>query len=318
MVARYSNGTFGRVRHTKDVIFDMNVNFHSVDNNDLPSEQEFNNIPALQLVADADNADTFRRQLILPPALAVASTPDIPDPELPPDTDIPLPDPFIPEAPDLHNEIGSTYDEVGNMLYWYKIQHKDGDMKLLMVETMHHDCMKQMLYMEVRDQCVSSSYDKAIPIPMWKTAICIELEKFKKHNCLLLMHFDGQHLVPMKWIFSIETDGTYKDCLVGRGDLMIPWVDFNSKEVYCGNISVYGIELVLLLADSHKLLIRGGDLVRAYLATRANKDYPVYIKKPQRLEMDVPAGYCIQAVGNLYGFPPAGQNFSIEFDKCVK
>ena len=29
-------------------------------------------------------------------------------------------------------------------------------------------------------------------------------------------------------------------------------------------------------------------------------------------------GYCIQAVGNLYGFPPAGQNFSIEFDKCVK
>ena len=25
---------------------------------------------------------------------------------------------------------------------------------------------------------------------------------------------------------------------------------------------------------------------------------------------------CIQAVGNLYGFPPAGQNFSKEFDKC--
>ena len=27
---------------------------------------------------------------------------------------------------------------------------------------------------------------------------------------------------------------------------------------------------------------------------------------------------CIQAVGNLYGFPPAGQKFRIEFDKCVK
>lgn len=26
---------------------------------------------------------------------------------------------------------------------------------------------------------------------------------------------------------------------------------------------------------------------------------------------------CIQAIGNLYGFPPAGQNFSKEFDKCV-
>ena len=99
---------------------------------------------------------------------------------------------------------------------------------------------------------------------------------------------------------------------------MIPWVDFNPKEVYCGNISACGIKLVLSLAASHKLLMRGGDLVGAYLVTRANKDYPVYIKTPQGLELDGPAGYCIQAVGNLYGFPPAGQNFSIEFDKCVK
>ena len=139
MVAQYSNGTFARVRHTKDVIFDMNVNFHSVDDNNFPSEQEFNNIPTL--VADADNADALRRQLILPPALPVAPTTNIPDLEPPPDTDISIPDPFIPEALDPHNEIGSTYDEVGNILYWYNIQHKDGDMKLVMVETMHHDCM---------------------------------------------------------------------------------------------------------------------------------------------------------------------------------
>ena len=126
----------------------MNLNLYSVDDNDLPSEQEFNSIPALELVADADNADALRRQLILPPALPVAPTPDIPDPEAPPDTDIPLPDPFIPEAPAPYNEIGSTYDEVGNILYSYNIQHKDGDKKLVMVETMHHDCMKQMLYTE--------------------------------------------------------------------------------------------------------------------------------------------------------------------------
>ena len=129
----------------------MNVNFHSVYDNGLPSEQEFDNIPALELVADADNADALRRQLILPPALPVAPTTDTPDPEPPPDIDIPLPDPFIPETPDPHNEIGSTYDEVGNILYWYNIQQKDGDMKLVMVETMHYSCMKQMLYMEVRD-----------------------------------------------------------------------------------------------------------------------------------------------------------------------
>ena len=41
-------------------------------------------------------------------------------------------------------------------------------MKLVMVETTHHSCMKQMLYMEVIDPRVPSSYDKAILIPMWK------------------------------------------------------------------------------------------------------------------------------------------------------
>ena len=59
VVARYSNGTYGNVRRKKDAIFDMNVNFHSVDDNDLPSEQEFNSIPALELVPDVNNADAL-------------------------------------------------------------------------------------------------------------------------------------------------------------------------------------------------------------------------------------------------------------------
>ena len=54
----------------------------------------------------------------------------------------------------------------------------------------------------------------------------------------------------------------------------------------------------------------------AYLVTRANPNYPVYIKTPQGY--NVSENMCIQAVGNLYGFPPAGQTFSLEFDKCVK
>ena len=49
--------------------------------------------------------------------------------------------------------------------------------------------------------------------------------------------------------------------------------------------------------------------------TRANKDCPVYIKTPKGTEVE--EGYCIQAVGNLYGFSSADQNFSIEVDKCV-
>jgi hypothetical protein len=62
--------------------------------------------------------------------------------------------------------------------------------------------------------------------------------------------------------------------------------------------------------------MKGGNLEGAYLVTRANPNYPMYIKTPQGYS--IPDKMCIQAVGNLYGFPPAGQNFSIEFDKCVK
>ena len=91
-------------------------------------------------------------------------------------------------------------------------------MKLVMVETMHHDCMKQMLYMEVRDPRVPSSYDKGHPYFHVERS---HLEKFKKkHNCLLLMHFDGQHLVSMKWIFLIKTDGTYKARLCRPHDIL--------------------------------------------------------------------------------------------------
>jgi hypothetical protein len=63
------------------------------------------------------------------------------------------------------------------------------------------------------------------------------------------------------------------------------------------------------------LVMRGGDLVGAHLITRANPGFPVYIKTPQGYQGR--PGFVIQAIGNLYGFPPAGQNFSIEFDKCL-
>ena len=62
--------------------------------------------------------------------------------------------------------------------------------------------------------------------------------------------------------------------------------------------------------DSVQIEMWRGDLVDA---TRVWPEYPVYIKISQ--------GCTIQDTSNLYGFPPAGQNFSIEYDyyvtKCV-
>ena len=68
VVAKYANGTYGRVRITKDVIFYMNISFRSELESDLPTEADFHSIPSLELAADEDNADALRRQLILAPA----------------------------------------------------------------------------------------------------------------------------------------------------------------------------------------------------------------------------------------------------------
>ena len=61
VVAKYANGTYGRVRITKDVIFDLTINFKSDLEKDLPTQGEFNSIPSLELVHDQDNADALRR-----------------------------------------------------------------------------------------------------------------------------------------------------------------------------------------------------------------------------------------------------------------
>ena len=91
----------------------------------------------------------------------------------------------------------------------------------------HWNFIKRLCFMTIKDPCIPKSYEEAMTISEWRKAIETELEKLRTHNCLIMATYDGQHLVPMKWIFSIKTDGTYEARLVGRGDLMLPRIDFN-------------------------------------------------------------------------------------------
>ena len=113
--------------------------------------------------------------------------------------------------------------------------------------------------------------------PEWSAAIDKELTKFEKNLCLQIVPYNGQHQVPMMRIFNIKTDGTKKARLVGRGDLMIPGIDFD----HCGNVTACSIKICVTIAAKYKLDMKGGDLEGAYLVTRANPDYPVYNKTPQ-------------------------------------
>lgn len=201
---------------------------------------------------------------------------------------------------------------MGNPLYWYQLADHDPVHMIAMIQAYHH-----LLAMPAFDKSVPRTFLKAMKNPTWRAAILLEIGKFSKNDCFVTVPYEGQHLVPMMWLFTIKTDGTYKARLVGRGDLMIPGVDYDPDAVYCGNVSACSIKMCLAIAAKYKLTMRGGDLEGAYLVTRANAAYPVFIKTPQGYEEYVPEGHCIQAVGNLYGFPPAGQNFSKEFDKVI-
>ena len=221
---------------------------------------------------------------------------------------IPIPDP---DAPPVGINTPVVTPEEGDMIYWYSTSVRNHEYNLSVIETSH------FLQLGIPiDPHVPKTFWKAMAIPEWKVAIDTELRKFETNACLEFVPFTGQHLVPMMWLFNIKNDGTRKARLVGRGDMMIPLVDFDPDAVYCGNVSACSIKIAVTIAAAYCLVMRGGDLVGAYLITRANPAFPVYITGT--LAYQVPEGFCIQAVGNLYGFPPAGQNFSKEFDKCLR
>ena len=55
--------------------------------------------------------------------------------------------------------------------------------------------------------------------------------------------------------------------------------------------------MTLSIAAAYGLVMKGGDLIGAYLIIRANVNFPVHIKTPQGYTY--PPGFCFQAVGNL-------------------
>jgi hypothetical protein len=311
-------GHYLKHKDSKNVIFDPTINFSVYTEDEEPFDREF------------DNTDHYVPFLQRTNAPIILQGPDAtPNINTENETHVPIsPERIIfedakkksltsvleeeqKETEENLNEYHPPYEEEdGTPVYWYHYYVRNTEYPLIMCETQNFNKMKIG-----NNPNVPQNYYKAMRYPEWREAIDKELTKFEKNLCLEIVPYNKQHLVPMMWTFVIKSDGTKKARLVGRGDLMLPYVDFDPYAVYCGNVTASSIKICITIAAKYKLFMKGGDLEGAYLVTRANPNYPVYIKTPQGYS--VPKGMCIQAVGNLYGFPPAGQNFSIEFDKCV-
>lgn len=371
-------GGYGRIKSSKDVIFDNSIDYETRITNEEPYDREFinpdtyipyamrNNVPEIYRGPDAiipvpeeiieNNTPTRsnetlaernllrnRNKNIIKNQQNISATKINKNKKsiVKPNTKLPNPEsndsgeksPVTTDNSETENYSNGKNDETNDQIndydkntneetqynnsndlavYWYNYHIKNDTYPIIMCETQH----KMYALTPIRDPNVPRTFDQAMRIPCWKEAINKELTKFEENSCLTYVEYNGQHLVPMMWLFNIKTDGTHKARLVGRGDLMKAYIDFDPDAVYCGNVSSCSIKMCIAIAAKYKLEIRGGDLVGAYLVTRSSDKYHVYIQTPQGYT--IPNGMCIQAIGNLYGFPPAGQNFSIEFDKCVK
>ena len=307
---------YSRHKDSKDVIFDPTINFSVYTDNEEPYDREFVNTDHYIPFLERGNAPATLQGPAATPNLPDASdiyTPITPQRSI---TEYIPENKSMPQQNEDTEENFNTYNipfenENGSPVYWYQLHVRNQEYPLTMCEIQHFDKIKI-----VKDPNVPQNFYKAIKHPVWAAAIDKELCKFEKNMCLQIVPYNGQHMVPMMWTFVIKTDGTKKARLVGRGDLMIPNIDFDPNAVYCGNVTSCSIKMCVTIAAKYKLEMMGGDLEGAYLVTRANPDYPVFIKTPQGY--NIPKGMCMQAIGNLYGFPPAGQNFSIEFDKYLK
>ena len=138
--------------------------------------------------------------------------------------------PRIPDSAPIHpaNTVDSTGAntpivswETEDTVYWCAIQATHPEQLMTVVETSHYDQIKTL-----PDAGVPKSFWKAMKDPRWAKAIDTELTKFEVNSCFNIVPFTGQHLVTMMWLFSVKNDGTKKARLVGRGDKMIPSVDF--------------------------------------------------------------------------------------------
>ena len=89
----------------------------------------------------------------------------------------------------------------------------------------------------------------------------------------------------------------------------------NPEDVYCGNVTAPFIKIFFALSALYGLILRGRDLVGAYLVTPGSKDFVLCMSTPEGFA--TPKGMVLQVLGNFYGLLSSGRNFSKAVDVIV-
>ena len=159
------------------------------------------------------------------------------------------------------------------------------------------------------------TFRQAVAITEWIAPILKELDNFQTNTCFQWIPDTGQRRLFMIWLFSYKSNFDLKARMVIDGSKCIPGTDYNPAEVYCGNVQAASIKIFFALSACYGLTMRGGDLVGAYLVTPGSKEFKLCISTPPGIK--APPGMILEVLGNLYGLPSSGRNFSMAVDKIV-
>ena len=173
------------------------------------------------------------------------------------------------------------------------------------------------LYMESGDhpRVAPRNFRQASALPEWHAPILKELDNFQTNSCFQWIPDTGQRRLFMIWLFSFKANFDLKARMVIDGSKCVPGLDYDPSEVYCGNVQAASVKIFFALSALYGLTMRGGDLVGAYLVTPGSKDFKLCISTPPGIK--APPGMILEVLGNLYGLPSSGRNFSMAVDKIV-
>ena len=307
------NNTYGQTQTSKDITFDESCIF-DINNDNSPSDERFGKQCDI-IINGNDNIS------ILPEINKVQKN-IIPILER-----IRVYDPHEYKAQELgeshiekfplrlvDEDFRNAVDEYGFPVYWHKVTGDIEEAEVMHISQVNHSIMMAQYIMQV-SPAMPSKFSDASAQEKWQQPIIKELANSVTNNCCQWVPDTRQRRLHIKWIFLAKADLSLKARLVARGDRCKPGVDYNPEDVYCGNVTASSIKVFFALAALYGLIMRGGDLVGAYLVTPGSKDYVLCMSIPEGIIAQV--GMILQVLGNLYGLPSSGRNFSKAVDAIV-
>ena len=169
-------------------------------------------------------------------------------------------------------------NEYGIPIYWSKITGDASPTPVHSISRLNYHVFLSIFIMSV-STVRPTTFKKAFALPDWHPPIFKEMDNFI--HCFHWIKDVGQRRLFMMWLFSIKADMSLKvgvvslkaDMLVVRGDLCQPVIDYNPEDVYYGNVTAPTIKIFFALSALYGLILRGRDLVGAYLVTPGSISY---------------------------------------------